>query len=57
MATRRRRPEVPPEDPQRAVNRLWERWLARKYPGTSWEIVRIGEEDGDDATDGQTERG
>jgi hypothetical protein len=31
---------APPVDPQRAINRRWEQWLARRYPGTRWEIVR-----------------
>lgn len=35
-----RRPQVVPVDPQRAVNRRWEEFLARRYPGTRWEIVR-----------------
>lgn len=29
-----------PVDPQRAVNRRWEEFLARRYPGTRWEVVR-----------------
>jgi hypothetical protein len=37
---RQRRPQVAPADPQRAVNRLFEQWLARRYPGTRWEVVR-----------------
>jgi integrase/recombinase XerC len=39
-AGRRRRPQVAPVDPQRAINRRWEGLLARRYPGTRWEVVR-----------------
>jgi hypothetical protein len=47
-AARQRRPQVAPVDPQRAVNRRWEQWLARRYPGTRWEIVRDVDVDGRD---------
>jgi hypothetical protein len=42
------RPRVGPVDPQRAINRRWEQWLARRYPGTRWEIVRDVDVDGRD---------
>lgn len=25
---------------QRAINRRWQQWLARRYPGTRWEIIQ-----------------
>lgn len=47
-AARQRRPQVAPVDPQRAINRRWEQLLARRYPGTRWEIVRDVDLDGSD---------
>jgi hypothetical protein len=52
-AERQRRPRVPPVDPQRAINRRFEQLLARRYPGTRWEVVRKNAEvDQDDGPAG-----